>query len=89
MTTVKATAPTSAHSNLQAAVSETGGLLQPLGRLSRTCPSLLALALGGAPDEDRTSQGISEGPGLAVFVLYGDDAVQGSHLSNLQQPAGY
>jgi hypothetical protein len=82
MTTVKATAPTSAHSNFQAAVSESGGLLQPSGRLSRTCPSLLAITLRGAPDKDRACQGASNGTRLPLFGLDGDDSIKGSHLSN-------
>jgi hypothetical protein len=47
-------------------------------------PSLLASALGGAPDVDRTCQGYSEGKGLSVFVLDDNDSVQGSDLPDFQ-----
>jgi hypothetical protein len=50
-------------------------------------PSPLAPALGGAPDEDRTRQGPSDGPGLRGFVLDDDNSVKSSDLPDFKQPA--
>ena len=78
MIAVNVTAPAITHSSFPVVRSSASSA--PVSHY----PSLLASALGGVPDVDRTCQGFSEGKDLFVFVLNSDDPVQGSYLPDFQ-----